>query len=375
MNLRNSILCLLAAGTTVSCGKLEDPCVGGIFVEDLLECIVEARCMAHIQCRGDEFNSVDECTTAGASRGSTRSLKTEIRRRVDAVKSNHLTYDIALAQQCYDTTVHACTPTVGLPEVCSQVFSAPTTTGDTCFFEEQCEATGEKCMDPLDCDRNQQCCPRRCIAPLPLGNTGCDVGFCEDDALCVHDTCESGEQGSPCEQHNHCDHGFFCGLAAPKSCVPSFELDSACTEDRHCISNQCVGNRCALVEKENDPCQTGCPGWLWCDRGELVAVCRALPSLGENCSQIQRCQGSAWCKEGVCIAPSPAGTACEASDDECEHGTFCSALLSGDQGTCNPPQSNNALCKAEAHCVSETCADNGSGETTCQDYENCTEGL
>ena len=159
-------------------------------------------------------------------------------------------------------------------------------------------STGARCRSSLECAEGLRC---HGVGPTDTGVCGPPASteqFCalSVDALATYTRQDTLDQQHP-ECQGHCDK-------------------------RQCADNLTVGGKC-VFEAQCGPgnhCSAGT-----CAQGELAR-------LGDPCAS-GGCEPGARCIQGVCVAPKPAGAACE-RDVECLGG--CVPSDGGPKGRCGP---------------------------------------
>lgn len=180
-----------------------------------------------------------------------------------------------------------------------------------------------------------------CIEALDTAN--CDrFRFFSDEPACANVTTSAQAEGDACyasavrhfSLSEECSTGFCSQLSCPGTCTQYAALGESCV---------------------NAVCE---PTSLYCDFD--ADRCAPFAGEGDDCA-LAACAPGLQCHltNQTCFAPALFGETCDASNDLCEAGTFCSA------GTCRSKVARGEECKFMHHCPDgDTCLDpDGEGGT------------
>jgi microsomal dipeptidase-like Zn-dependent dipeptidase len=205
-----------------------------------------------------------------------------------------------------------------------------------CTHDNQCKGYctakngGEGvCKDKADlksyCDRNQMCASGACDLSVkkcvPLNGTGKEGDYCTQNANCKSNWCSGGacapqkELGESCPGGNaqcksgYCDAGM--GSGGTNKCVPAAGTGNTgdyCSNNGHCKSSWCSGNKCASKKELGESCPGGngqCKSG-YCDAGMgSGGTNKCVPAggtgkTGDYCSQNGHCKPGHSCVGNKC---------------------------------------------------------------------------
>lgn len=201
---------------------------------------------------------------------------------------------------------------------------------------EQTEpACGTSCKQDTDCASTAHCVGGACENDIVVG------GVCERDSDCGTSHCSNG---LCCKDGDCCKDNSTCG---------KYASPAACTDPKTCTGARkdavCMASQCESVEII-DP--SGCKGAKVADCGDYAdAVCtdRMVPSVCDT----------------TCLSHS-----------QCKDSAYCSALDSGNAGTCKPKLKDGDRCSVSQQCDTGCsdgvcCGDTGPNAHCCSVQADC----
>jgi len=314
-------------GLTEVCG------INPVTVDDYEDCRFQRFCEFLVRCDAfGSYSSVSDCLENhdDSTFGSIGYIRNALKEASAAgrVSLNSDAFEGCVRRLADDSTCYS----GGYPD-CLARWTGNVPNGGACQIDMECSPEGSRCI--RDC--SDQCCTGVCRASAQLAE---QCGVEQPCAAGLHCSpvdgsfqCISGDIGTPCYSVIDCDIDSWC---QDGTCVPDLPTGSSCTLLAACNGvDQCVGAfvledpRCEPSISEGDRCDFNCLGSLWCDLSQgPVGVCRALPTLGEDCSGARRCASSdLYCAPSRrCELRHSEGSLCR--DEGCEQGTICTSTTS-----------------------------------------------
>ena len=334
-------------------------CDSPIAFDDLPACLVEAQCQQFTRCTS-LFLDLEECKANISSLGG--DFDVQLVRFANAIDAGKAEYDPVAAATCLESLSGAACSQNGDQTACDLVFHGNTPPDGACLEEFECGALGSNCNNQ-NCDGTAQCCAGSCQPPVDVGQL-CNSDPCKPGDHCVRSTsggqnnfvCQSGNNGSPCEQSFECDDQLFCEPSLG-SCVPTRPSGANCASQDECSGDDdCVVGTCQSIDTAGDACNGFCLGSLSCQNG----TCVALPGQGENCTAFGQCNSVTLDCFGtttvsMCVPKQGLGDNCDPR--ECAPGLVCEAELPSPPANakCIMPLPTGSACDRDRHCASNEC--------------------
>ena len=323
-----------------------------------------------------------------------------------AVKEGRIVVDSAqasacIAQQqalmCNSATGMTTPPQMpGTVDPCTQVFKGNTAVGNACQFANECVkgahciSTGagtegvcvpyqeEKqiCNTSTDCDPsvfNLYCAKQdfTCHLRSPLGGP---CAYTIDPTTSMPTTplkleCDTSTAGL------YCDPASSTCAALPGSGQPCLMqplppgVNSQCAQGLVCDTggtNTCRGPGMLGDDCSRIPCDT--KQSLYCDSSVMPATCKALPGLGDQCTQNFECAKPYFCNTAsgppyLCAQAGQLGDACGGTMPPCDPTTlYCDPVT---PRTCKAKGGAGAPCTSSTMCLSGFCNFTGGTSGTC----------
>lgn len=243
------------------------------------------------------------------------------------------------------------------------------------------------CKTNADCSSHERCDRGVCrTLPLPTQPSNlCQP--CKTDAdcaglLCHKITAQTGLCLQRCSSNRLCPRGFRCASVRASSqnayCIPSNgRCRKACTENKDCASNRCVGGFCEQSGLEGESCwrDKPCGDELECYKNRCVRMC-GNDAQQTSCSSGQTCfrdrSGQSYCvAEGSKVRG--VGESCDMMH-LCKPGLFCSKTLDVCVEACSPQKacSHGGTCQSTTNSSDSFCLCPTSGacleQATCRSF-------
>lgn len=156
--------------------------------------------------------------------------------------------------------------------------------------------------------------------------------------------CGLGIESFVCDDASTCVIGLdFCG-----SCQPTVPVDAACGPDARCEATaSCVSGVCVARALPGDACGDAkpCVSGASCSSG--VCAGPTIVAAGEACDQVRRCPYKSACAGGVCVEAALLG-------EDCGGAVTCASGWC-DAGTCVALGDGGATCTSGSQCFSGAC--------------------
>lgn len=325
-----------------------------VTLEDWEDCYLKRWCDAVVGCSSmNPFRDVQECVARVDAWVGGR-LGAERRERKRAVEQGRASLDVAAFAQCLADTSHAFCDTAQFSVACATRFHGMLGNGADCYTDIECSSPGATCESSC----SDACCQGTCQPKLEQGQACRFYDSCEPGLVC-HNTCRSGDIGTPCGSDRDCDSSAWCKAG---TCVVDLAQGAACTGlsqcggETTCVGLSIIDSRpgwCLRISHAGDPCDFACYGSLYCDAS---GTCRDLPELGQSCASFIPCRGvDTFCSNGQCVLLGDAGASC-VSSQACRPGLFCGSDLNQPSPTCLAPGDTGQPCTDPAHCQSHLCS-------------------
>jgi hypothetical protein len=289
---------------------------GGIFCEDVGDCVADAECCVDTDCGTD-----DACTTFTCVENECRGLVTVC--RVDF---------------CTDPT---CDPVTGCPTE-----SACAATGETCCPNGECVDLTDpaQCCSSTDCDDGNACTTGVCT------NNVCS----QFPVICAVDRCTS----ATCNPSTGCPTVSACAASGQICCLDGVcRASCGCTSDAECNDNNaCTNDFCSgpagqavcvnspIICDDGNVCTTSsCDSVTGCTHTPIPGCCTS----NEQCAHLTN---TATCVQGIC-----SGNACTTQAICTTAGTTCCG--DGTCGILNKPIESADFCTASSQCCGDCCID------------------
>jgi hypothetical protein len=316
-----------------------------------------------------------------------------------AVRENRLTVDSAKAASCLaQQNARVCNPAVGVPQPppnpmqmddCTKVFVGATPVGQECIYANECvsgahcvadqlttgrgvcvpyQESSQICNDSADCDptvpqlycaHTDFTCHVRSKLDQPCGYTTDANGMnptlpllLECDTSVANLFCDPASK--TCKQLPQ--NGQACLNPLPPgvttACDPDPSLQLVCSTQ----GTTNPGGTCTAPGRQGADCSTvPCDKGLYCAQSGTTAVCTALPTLGQSCTQSgERCLEPYFCnsaKNYTCDQPAMLGQDCSLVN--CNTGLYCDRTLQ--PYTCKAQLPDGSQCTAPDQCLSLLC--------------------
>jgi hypothetical protein len=235
---------------------------------------------------------------------------------------------------------------------------------------DACESDGSECggsCDGVETDgcaypgEDVQCRAPSCVDGMAVLEASCvGTGSCPDERtqecapyLCADDLCDGD-----CTVDVDCVEGSFCSAGV---CAEVLGDGEACDHAEMCSSGRCVDGVC---------CDSDCTGQCEaCDVEGSEGVCTAVS--GDPHGGRDACGGSGECA-GSCDGTETDECTMPGDETECSEGT-CEDGVMTPPGTCD----GAGWCEdvEDVPCDPYVCADEHECLTSCEDVEDCAEGL
>ncbi|HSR97995.1 MAG TPA: hypothetical protein VLM79_13135 [Kofleriaceae bacterium] len=328
-----------------------------VTLDDWEDCYRKRFCDAMVGCSsGNPFLDVDECVARIDDLTSGR-LEAERRERKRAVDQGRASLNAGRFEQCLRDLSHAsCNADASRGLDCAMRFDGTVDDNATCNNDIDCRSPGATCA--AGCSSADACCLGTCQPRRRMGQSCSFSSDCEPGFEC-HDTCVSGDSGTPCASDDHCDPGAWCNSGR---CADDLAPDAPCHRATQCGGETtCVGlsvidsrpGKCLRISHAGDHCDDLCFGNLYCDAS---GTCRDLPTVAQSCTASGSCRGiDTFCNAGQCALLGILGATCTNSG-ACRRGSFCSSELGTSPATCVPPGNPGQSCTAPDHCESFLCS-------------------
>ncbi|MBR56949.1 MAG: hypothetical protein CMH54_02705 [Myxococcales bacterium] len=247
--------------------------------------------------------------------------------------------------------------------------------GDLCTHDDLCQPDGECLGEPLDCSNSPNPCAGNtcnpesgiCDLPVPDGMPCPDANLCDGSEICMSGVCVDGTPPDCSTITNPCLEPLCdaetgeCGIPKPDgtSCADK----DLCDGEEYCEGGVCLSGlpvNCNMVE---DPCLEHL-----CNPDS--GLCDMPKPDGTLCPDNDLCDGTEYCKVGVCTDALPID--CSWVDMPC-----LQPLCNDATGDCDLPKEdgtpcpNNNLCDGTETCQEGMCT---AGEVVdCVGVDPCVE--
>ena len=390
-------LFLLTVGLFGACGKpnsAHGPTVadGGVKVSgtpiaatDLCPGMVGGFCHYLMNCAGEHYQSLDQCTAESDCQG--------VGELVAAVQSGAVAYDASKAGQCYAAFMSdPCHFGFfwGYPTIFDVFAFCPGTVTPK-------QKAGQPCVDSHECTSGLYClktafgvCPGTCTAKAQQGESCASGQLCADGLYCQGTLCQSpAKAGDSCEDLAGCNWGSL-ECKDGQICDGNIWCDLSV---KQCKAGVHEGGTCGTVLGTG----TGtsyfptCAINLWCDSTSalVTGVCRNKSASGGPCIASGGCQDGLHCdgyvssgssaSYGTCVGPAAAGSNCD-EDSDCQTGLACRTQKCGPLGSAGATCSEDAECAADLFCNQSLCTTAHYPGSSCNDtdafcaYGRCVAG-
>ena len=193
---------------------------------------------------------------------------------------------------CYQCNVYECSHDVKL-QVDQCVFPHVDNSTKNTFFDIDVKScsSGKFCPALVDPAKNTTCKDRVTLPRTLLDGQSCKLNTDCASNLCNSNKCDGLAESAPCENHNQCKVGYFCGknneTAIAKNCLKQKVMGEKCSSEYDCLNGfGCFKENCtSYFSLKNGEKGVG-DNFILCESGKIMkgtCVTTKLNDASDEC--------------------------------------------------------------------------------------------